>query len=480
MIVSIRKFFNDNVVIKNLNQFYESIFYPALISLIILLSYICKAEVLGVCSSLFIACVGLIISKDLKPIIPLLLGFIMFIPRREGFSSGSTLYVEYILNHLPYVIVLSCFLVISLIFHFVLWGKFKNIFTKPTKLLLYSLPFAFLICLNGLLYKPYDINNLIFALVTVFCLIGLYAIFANSLSYEQKTVDFFFKCCACLAIVFIGEFIYICCTEPVIVDGKIHKNAINLGWGNTNSYGNLGCYLIPAIFYLAYKAKKSCHTIIYYILGVITYLFTLFSLSRNAILTSSIITAFIFLFTSFKGENKQLCFKLLIGTLSIFILANIVYLILLYGFKIEIKLFEDVVKMGVNDNGRFKLWKDAFNAFLQNPIFGQGFYGCKFESWTGFIPGMYHNTVFQILGTCGILTFFAYLLYRYKTIKVILYKINAEKIFLGLIIFVLIFSSLLDNIIFHIYPTFFYVIALALCDLHYNKEKQLEKENLLK
>ncbi len=480
MIVNIRKFLSDNVAIKKLNTFYESILYPALISLIILVSYILKTEVLGVCSSLFIACIGVIISKDLKPIIPLLLGFIMFIPRRDGFNSGSTQYIEYILKHIPYIIVLSCFLIFSFVFHFVVWGQIKNIFTKPTKLLLYSLPFAILICLNGIFYKDYNINNLIFALITVFCLVGLYIIFVNNLTYEQKTIDFFFKCCACLAVVFIGEFIYVCCTQPIIIDGKIHKSAINLGWANTNGYGNYGCYLIPAIFYLAYKGKKAYQTIIYYILGVLTYLFAVFSLSRNAILTSSLITAFILVFMCFKGKNKNLCFKLLIGTFAFFMLSNIVYLILVYGFKIEIRLFEDVVTMGINDNGRFKLWKDAFNAFLQNPIFGQGFYGCEFESWTGFIPGMYHNTVFQLLGTCGILTFIAYLVYRYKTIKVVFYKINDEKIFLGLMIFVLIFSSLLDNLIFYFYPTFFYAIALSLCDLHYNKEKQLEKANLLK
>ncbi len=472
MIEKVKTFLSDNSVIKKLNTFYESIFYPALISLIILLSYVFKAEVLGICTSIFIASVGLIISKDLKPIIPLLLGFIMFIPHRDGFKSGSSDYVEYILKHLPYIIILSCFLIFTLIFHFVVWGQFKNIFTKPTKLLICSLPFAFLICLNGLFFKPYSISNLIFAIVAIFCLIGLYAIFVNNLTYDQKTIDFFFKCCACLAVVFICEYIYLCCTSPIISDGKIHKNVINFGWGNTNNYGNFGCYLIAPVFYLAYKSKKARQTIIYYLLGLLTYLFTVFSLSRNAILTSTIITAFIVIFLCFKGDNKELCFKMLIGTLSAIFLAFIVYLILVYGFKIEVKLFEDVVKMGISDNGRFELWMNSITAFLQNPIFGQGFYGCEFESWTGFIPGMYHNTIFQLLGTCGILTFIAYTIYRYKTIKIIFYKLNEEKIFLGLIIFALLFSSLFDNFVFHIYPVFFYSIALALCDLHCKNENK--------
>ncbi len=478
MILSIKNFITSTNVIKKLNAFYESVLYPALISLIIILSYIFKAEVIGVCTSIFLLSVGLIVCKDLKPLIPLLLGFILFIPKHEGFAVGSPAYIEYILGYLPYIIVLSCILVLSFILHFILWGGFIQIFTKPSKLLLYSLPFAILICLNGLFSQNYSINNLIFAIGNDFCLIGLFAIFINNLTYEQKTIDYFFKTCACLAVVVIAEFITICLSQPVIANGKIFKYAINLGWGNTNNYGNYGCFLIAPIFYLAYKSKKQYQVILYYILGLFTIAFVWLSLSRNAILTSSIITAFIFVFLCVKGENKKLCLKLVIGTISIAALFIVTCLILVYAFKIEIKFFEDVTNLGFNDNGRFALWTDAFNAFLAYPILGQGFFGCAYGSWTGFIPGMYHNTIFQLLGTCGILTLLAYGFYRYKTIKVILYKLNDEKIFLGIIVFVLAFSSLLDNFIFHIYPTFFYAIALALCDLHYEKEKSLEKSLL--
>lgn len=478
MISSIKKFFSDNIVIKKLNSFYESILYPALISLIILLSYIFKTEVLGVCASIFLLSVGLIICKDLKPLIPLLLGFILFIPNKEGFVVCSPAYIEYVLGYLPYIIVLTCFLILSFILHFILWGGFIKIFTKPSKLLLYSLPFALLICLNGLFSQNYSISNLIFAIVTDFCLIGLFAIFINNLTYEQNTIDFFFKTCACLAVVIIAEYITMYLSQPNFGDGKLFKYAINLGWGNSNNYGNYGCYLIAPIFYLAYKSKKQHQVILYYILGVLTNAFVWLSLSRNGILTSCIITTFILIFLCLKGENKKLCFKLIIGTIIFAVLLVIALLIIVYAFKIEIKLFEELTNLGFSDSGRFALWGNAFNAFLAYPIFGQGFFACEFESWTGFIPGMYHNTIFQLLGTCGILTLLAYCLYRYKTIKVILYKLNDEKIFLGIIIFVLAFSSLLDNFIFHIYPTFFYVIALALCDLHYEKEKSLEKSLL--
>ena len=190
--------------------------------------------------------------------------------------------------------------------------------------------------------------------------------------------------------------------------------------------------------------------------------------------------AFILIFLSLKGENKKLFRKLLLWTLGFGMLALTIQLILLQAFNIEINLFENLMNPGSIDSGRFELWSNDLKSFIAYHIFGQGFYDCKFLSWTGFIPGMYHNTIFQILGTCGALTLLAYGFYRYKTIKVILYKLNLEKIFLGIIIFVLLFSSLLDNFIFHIYPVFFYSISLALCNLHYEKEKQIEKENLLK
>ncbi|MBQ9782816.1 MAG: hypothetical protein IJW26_06535, partial [Clostridia bacterium] len=128
MVINVKKILNNNSVVKKLNNFYESMLYPALISLIILLSYVLKCEVIGVFISIFILSVGLIVCKDLKPLIPLLLGFIMIIPTNRGFSEGANTYVDYILGYLPYIIVLSCILVFSFTAHFVLWGGFVKIF----------------------------------------------------------------------------------------------------------------------------------------------------------------------------------------------------------------------------------------------------------------------------------------------------------------------------------------------------------------
>ncbi len=478
MITNLRNFLSENDAVKKLNNFYESTLYLLCVSFIILISYMLAIEVFGVCLCLLLLSVGLIVCKDLKPIIPLLLGFILIIPYRENFTEGATAYVEYVLGYLPYIIIFSSFLIVSIIFHFLLWGGFKATFTKPTKLILCSLPFSILICFNGLFNQNYSVNNLIFALVTVFCLVFLVSLFKNNLIYNQKTIDYFFKSCAFLAIVFICQYIFICLTRQVIVDGKILKFALNFGWGNPNNYGNFGCYLIPAIFYLAYKSQKSLHAILYYVLGILTYVFACISLSRNAILTGTLLLIFILVYLCLKGNNKKLFLKLTITTIVVFILLTVTYLIISQKFNILTKLFEDIILSGFSDNGRFELWGQAFNSFLSYPIFGQGFFACEFVSWTGFIPGMYHNTFFELLGTCGIFTLLAYGLYRYYTLKVVFYKLNTEKIFFGLIVFALIFSSLFDNFIFHIYPTFFYSIAIALCNLHYEKEKELEKSLL--
>ena len=126
-------------------------------------------------------------------------------------------------------------------------------------------------------------------------------------------------------------------------------------------------------------------------------------------------------------------------------------------------------------SGRIALWKDALAKFKEFPIFGCGFYACSFTSFTGFMPGYYHNTPLELLGTCGILGLVAYLCYRVKTILIVIKDFNIEKAYIGLMILGLILTSLLDNNIFNIYPCFFYAVGLALCEY---KNKKSTTENL--
>ena len=127
-----------------------------------------------------------------------------------------------------------------------------------------------------------------------------------------------------------------------------------------------------------------------------------------------------------------------------------------YSDKIS-SLLGSYISQGFGDNGRFELYKHGIENFLSHPIFGGGFGSCIEDNFGhGIEPNRYHNTIIELLATCGLMGFGAYIFHRYQTIRLIWKrKANDCVIFLGLVILGLLLTSLLDNHFFNIYPSMY-------------------------
>jgi O-antigen ligase len=125
---------------------------------------------------------------------------------------------------------------------------------------------------------------------------------------------------------------------------------------------------------------------------------------------------------------------------------------------------EDFLDRGFSDNGRFNLWRAAFDAFLKAPMFGSGFYGLHVEGQAVFgpLPVMAHNTVLELLSAMGIFGLFAYAYYRIKSLWLFFEKPSLTKSFLGMSVLVILLESLLDNFVFNVYPMFYIMAAMAI------------------
>lgn len=144
-------------------------------------------------------------------------------------------------------------------------------------------------------------------------------------------------------------------------------------------------------------------------------------------------------------------------------LAAIVILVVFIFFDRAMDFFDRLINIQSGSSGRFDLWLAAIEEFTKFPWFGSGFYASRLNSYTGFFPGFYHNTIIEITSTCGVFGIFGYCLYRVKTIEIIFKKRNFYSVFLGATVMALLFGSLLDNHMFNVYPSFYAAIALALC-----------------
>ena len=100
----------------------------------------------------------------------------------------------------------------------------------------------------------------------------------------------------------------------------------------------------------------------------------------------------------------------------------------------NLQQLRNFLNFGFFDNGRFALWEASWKSFLQNPIFGVGFYHTCDGLGSGYagLHCLSHNTVLQLLGSCGVVGMAAYAYHRYTTYRLFFAKFNHLAFFMGI------------------------------------------------
>lgn len=435
-------------------------YYPIPFCFLAFLGYCIRYEVIIIVLFALAACVGLVICADLRPLMPPLLTivYIVNIYHAPSLPTNSDYY-----STLPIrcVTVMICVLIgLSFILHYLLWGRFKQIFTKRTQLTPYIIPLALALLLNGAGSETYVWKDTVIGVVTAVTWILIYLLFVHGLPKGKETIEYFCNTCQWISVLLIFEIIFIYLHNNVIIDGVIIENNIMFGWGINNNYGGLVAWLLPPLFYLAATRRNGW---IQFLLAIASYACIIFSMCRSAMVVGSVIFLICLISVCFIGKNRDI-----FRTYSmVLLLGAVVGAIILRGEIL--RAFDFYLEIGFSDAGRFDIWREAVNIFKGSPLFGAGFYAAPFESWTGFLPGYCHNTLIELLCCCGAFGLLSYLCYRAKTVFILLRRMTVERFFLCLMIATILGVSLLDNHMFNIYPAFYYSIALALGELDYTE-----------
>lgn len=411
---------------------------------------------------------------DLVPIIPLFTLCYIVVSKennpgiyRQGIFSGESA---------NYILVLASAVIIALLLR-INFDKsigWKAFIQKKRSLLPGILILSFSYLLSGISsphYLEFVKQNLMFAFIQVVALCLLYVVFSATVKWERFDVDYFATIGLMTGIVVVFELMWIYISQDVIVHGTIVRSRIWTGWGVYNNIGAMITLAIPFAFYFACKKRNSG---MYLLLAMALMGGVIFSCSRGSIVCAVISFLISFIYTFIHAEHKK-NFRVFSGVLcAIIVVGGIMYI---DSLKEIFKRVPDILDMVageilLNDSGRTEIYVEGWKAFLNNPIFGQSFYSIDYkppdfselEAFSSFFPARWHNTIIQMMASCGSVGLLAYLFHRYQTIRLFMKKRTTINSYIGIYILTLLCLSMVDCHFFNVGPTLFYSMALAVME----------------
>ncbi len=473
MLKRTRSFFSSNSIIGRFREFFSGDFYPPLIACMILFAYVTRTEVFIVFLLACMTSFAMLISRDLKCLIPalLIMPYCLPLAHSPGTTQSNSDYLQQTWIYVLAAIALFL-LAFGLVMHYCLWGGAKRTFLKTNELTPYIAVLAVGLLCNGIGAEGYIFQDFTQGLFLVGIWIVLYMILLRGVEYNKKMTEYVCNICQWIAVLLILELLYVILTNQVVsADGEIIKDKIVFGWGINNNFGGILAWLIPPIFYLAITRKSGW---VQLLLSLFCVAAIFFSMCRSGLVVGMGIYLVCLGVGCFAGKNKVL--------FRVFTVTSVLAALALGFFFTDtlLETFNYYLERGFSSSGRFELWADSWKNFLKYPIFGAGFHATPFKPWSGLRFGYCHNTVIQLFSAGGIVAGVSYLVMRAKTIWMGLYRTNLERIFLSFALAALLGVSLLDNHMFNIYPGFYYALFVAMIERDYVNSTQAHERALLK
>ncbi len=403
-----------------------------------------------------------LLGKDLLPLMPLFI--CCYLAPSAANNPGRNETSVFSGASGIYLVCLAVVIVLSLTLRII--KQRQQFFCVRPKLLSGMLILAGAYLLSGIGSAAYPgsiTKNLLFALVQSGAILLPYWLFCCGVDWENVRRDYFAWLGFTAGGLLMCQVLWIYCAGTVVVDGIIQRRHIYTGWGMYNNIGGMLAMMIPFAFCLATKYRKGW-------IGTVAgsaYLICLFlTCSRNSIIIGSLVFCVCVFLMLHYARNRRHNFIALV-TVSVVIMLSL----LLFRQPL-LRLFSDLLSKGLDPSSRDDIYVEGFKLFSQAPIFGSSFFSPGYQPWAwstseafaGFIPPRWHNTVIQLLASCGVVGLGAYVFHRVQTVKLFLQRKTKENTFIACSLAVLLLSSLFDCHFFNIGPALFYSMALAFAE----------------
>lgn len=470
----------NSKITQFLRRALSSYFFPAVTAVVSVACYYLGWDIVNIWYLCICGTAIMVCCKDVSPVLCLIL-FFSLLPSTQHSPSYNGQSSNYLVSPpiLAQEIVGVVFFLGTVIFRLVKGIVKRKFKITPIFWGIVALSAAF--CLNGVLYSRYTPMNLLYGLLLSAIIIVFYVFCYCNFELNEKTCPKIASYFIAVAAVTALEVLVLYITRQS--DGALYgwRAVLRFGWGTYNQAGLMLAMAIPAWFYLSGRHKLGY----LFIIGAsVNELACIFSQSRQAIVMSLLVFAAccVWVFIRDKGK-KRLIDLAIVG--SVLVIALIIIAI----FHKELfnifaaALDKESLKTG---SSRTRLWKEGWQNFLHKPLFGVGFYDPKAVPDTVgyFVPGdlshvipkMCHNTIFQLLSSCGLVGLLAYLFHRVQTVLSFINNVNEERTLIAFIMCVFLLMSLLDNHLFYIITTIQYSLLLALLSSSEKKKSAKEVE----
>ncbi len=455
--------FCNNKIVKQLNSIiYSDVFY-LLVAVLCVIAFTYSQEL--IVYTLYIAIIAFIVLFGEK--IARFLIVLPFFYIAPSVIHNPAVFDDSIFKNIDCLIYMGVLAIVGITF--VVMGTVRCAVQEKSKPFLQcsylALGFAYL-C-SGLLTDGASGKNLIFSLIEIISISAVYFIGFYLVDSKTNDISTFAKIGCAMGLTLLVEIFDIYLFSGVFERGYLNRGNIFTGWGIHNNLGNMLCFCIPCAFYMMYRSgKRKSAWFIYACLLMIAVVLTT---SRGSMLTGGILFLLCLAFVLFKFKRQKIV-KMISFTIFGTIVIGICAFILLWMRYDFIKLtVEKILDIGIlNDSNRFKAWKEGLNQFFHYPIFGKGFYECSaylfHDGVADLLPARWHNTIVQLLASCGIVGVIAYAFHRIQTIRLFWKNRSIENYFIALSILAILIGSLTDNHFFNIGPGIIYGMFLAFAE----------------
>lgn len=459
---------------RKLNTFLESPAFVLMIGFLTVIANLFKAELIVYTVFIILGCYIVLFCSDFAPtcIIFLCCYIMPSSGNNPGRAAKSIFYPQ---NGGIYLLILAVLFVGCVIYRLVTDRELggKNIWTRTRKFLPGMLILGAGYLLAGAFsgrYFAHGAMNFVFALIQVLAVTGLYWFFSGTIRWEKISGDYWAWIGFTVGLTVSLELVGIYAFHHVIQNFKIQTALIYSGWGNANNIGCMIAMMIPFALFLGHRTGKAG---LFSLAAFFMIACVFFTCSRNSILVAVPLYVFTLIMICRNSENKKTFLRFTGGAALL-----LLFLALLFHRSILL-MFQELLQRGFNPRNRDRIYPQGIEAFLRNPIFGESFYpkSTTIDMWStlpqmqSILPARWHNTVIQLLASCGLVGIVCYSVHRIQTVRFFWQRRRTDLIIIGLSLMSLLLMSLLDCHFFNIGPTMFYSAMLAFAE--FTKEEPL-------